>query len=177
MGTSAVVGRAFRLISEGALDEAGVEGLATRLGVGARQLRRLFARHLGASPAEIARARRVHFARTLIDQTALSMTEVALSAGFRSIRQFNHAVRGSFGRSPTVLRRSRPPLPVTGAGLVLRLPYRPPLAWLATGRVLPPRLRVGSRKKVTRIRSRRSSGANPPDPDSQQSVHSLSPGV
>jgi AraC family transcriptional regulator of adaptative response / DNA-3-methyladenine glycosylase II len=131
MGTSAVVSRAVRLISEGALDGGGIEGLAGRLGLGGRQLRRLFARHLGASPAEIARARRVHFARALIDQTTLPLTRVAQSAGFRSIRQFNHAVRQTFRETPTALRCRRRGAVANGGGLVLRLPYRPPLDWTA----------------------------------------------
>ncbi len=130
MGTSAVVARAHRLLCNGALDAAGVEELASRVGMGGRQLRRLFERHLGASPAEIARARRTHFARNLIDQTNLPMTEVALSAGFTSIRQFNHTVRATFGSSPTALRRRRRAVPADG-GLVLRLSYRPPLDWPA----------------------------------------------
>jgi AraC family transcriptional regulator of adaptative response / DNA-3-methyladenine glycosylase II len=131
LGSSAIVSRALRLIAEGGLDEAPVDAFAARLGVGDRQLRRLFARHLGASPAEIARARRVHFARRLIDETALPMTEVAFSAGFSSIRDFNFAVRATFGRSPRELRRGRAPRSAARAAdagdLVVRLPYRPPL--------------------------------------------------
>lgn len=128
MGTSAIVSRAMRLIASGALDDEDVESLAERVGVGGRQLRRLFAEHLGASPAGIARARRVHFARTLIDQTGLPFSEIAAAAGFRSVRQFNHAVRGTFHRSPRVLRSKRAS-PTTNAGLSLRLPFRPPFDW------------------------------------------------
>src|SRR5690242_14193037 len=69
MGSSAVVSRAMRLIAADALDDDDVEALASRVGLGARQLRRLFAEHLGASPAQVARARRVHFARALLDDT------------------------------------------------------------------------------------------------------------
>ena len=130
VGTSAIVSRGLRLISAGALDDASVDALADRLGVGERQLRRLFAQHLGASPVDIARARRVHFARSLIDDTPLPITEVALSAGFTSIRQFNHAMRATFGESPTALRRRRgrrEPIG-NGAGIVVKLPYRSPLA-------------------------------------------------
>ena len=130
LGTSALVARAFRLIDAGALDAGDVETLAGRLGVGARQLRRLFAEHVGASPARVARARRAHFARALLDATDLPMHAVAFGAGFRSVRQFNHAVRTTFRASPTALRaRRRPGGP--GAGLVLRLAYRPPLDWPA----------------------------------------------
>jgi len=144
-GTSAVVSRALRLIAAGALDESGVDGLADRLGVGARQLRRLFAEHLGASPAQVARARRVHFARTLVDETDLPMTQVAFAAGFGSVRDFNHALRATWQRSPTELRRTRGargPL-ANGDGLVVRLPYRPPVDWPALLAFLAPRATPG----------------------------------
>jgi AraC family transcriptional regulator of adaptative response / DNA-3-methyladenine glycosylase II len=106
-GASAVVARALRLISEGALDTGDSAALGLRLGMGERQLRRLFRRYLGASPMQAARERRVHFARALIDETDLPMTEVALAAGFRSIRQFNQSVHNTFGGSPSALRRRR----------------------------------------------------------------------
>jgi len=127
-GTSAVVSRALRLIEDGALDDDHGETFAARVGLGERQLRRLFRRHLGVSPAEIARVRRAHFAKTLIDGSDLPMSEVALGAGFRSIRQFNHAIHRTFGRSPRELRRLRPSLPHE-ASLVVRLAYRPPFDW------------------------------------------------
>src|SRR4030095_647863 len=88
-GTSSVVSRGLRLISEGALDRGGVEELADRLGVTARHLRRLFVQHLGATPLDVALTRRVHFAKKLIDETALSMSHVASAAGFGSVRRFN----------------------------------------------------------------------------------------
>src|SRR5215475_12506221 len=78
-GTSSTVSRALALIAEGALDsgEAGVETLAERLGVGGRQLRRLFEQHLGASPIAVAQTRRVLFAKLLIQETRMPMVEVA----------------------------------------------------------------------------------------------------
>jgi AraC family transcriptional regulator, regulatory protein of adaptative response / DNA-3-methyladenine glycosylase II len=125
LGGSATVARALRLISEGFLDANPVGELARRLCVGERQLRRLFAAHLGAAPLAVARTRRVQLARMLIDQTELSMADVAMTSGFGSIRRFNETIRSAFGRSPTELRGSAPPV----EGLVLRLPFRPPLAW------------------------------------------------
>ena len=101
LGTSAIVSRALRLISEGALDESSVENLAERVGVGSRQLRRLFVEHLGASPVKVAITHRVHFARNLIEETDLPITKIALFNGFTSIRQFNHAVRAICGQPPT----------------------------------------------------------------------------
>ena len=88
-GTAATVSRAMALIDGGALNNDNVDGLADRLGVGERQLRRLFHQHLGASPIAVAQTRRVLFAKQLITDTTLPMTEVALAAGFGSVRRFN----------------------------------------------------------------------------------------
>lgn len=129
-GLPPVVSRALVLIAQGALDEAGVDELAARLGLGSRHLRRLFDEYLGASPVAIAKARRTHFARRLIDETDLPMTEIAFAAGFRTLRQFNHDLRRTFGRSPTELRRRKPRR--SGGereAPEIKLPYRPPLDW------------------------------------------------
>ena len=125
-GTAASVERALRLIDEGLLDEHGVDALAARLGLGDRHLRRLFLQHVGATPLSVARTRRAHFARRLIDQTRLPLTQVAFASGFRSVRQFNELLKATFGAAPRELRRAaRGPAPET-AGLELRLPARPP---------------------------------------------------
>jgi AraC family transcriptional regulator of adaptative response / DNA-3-methyladenine glycosylase II len=118
------------LICDGALDEGCVEDLAKRLGVGSRQLRRLFLEHLGISPAKIAIIHRLYSARHLIQETALPITQIAFSSGFATIRQFNHSLRLFCGQSPTKLRQARiniPPLPP--CGLLARLKYRAPFAW------------------------------------------------
>jgi AraC family transcriptional regulator, regulatory protein of adaptative response / methylated-DNA-[protein]-cysteine methyltransferase len=108
-GTRTTVGRALRLIEQGALDAEGVEALAARLGIGARHLARLFRRHLGASPAAVARTLRVQRAKRLIDATDLPMTKVAARAGFASLRSFNACVRQTYRSAPTDLRRRRRP--------------------------------------------------------------------
>ncbi len=126
VGTPATVARGLRLITDGALDENGVLALAARLGVGDRHLRRLFLRHLGATPVAVARTRRAHFARRLIDETRLPMTEVAFAAGFRSLRQFNAVLRSTFGAAPSRLRSGARPSPARAEGLSMRLPVRPP---------------------------------------------------
>jgi AraC family transcriptional regulator of adaptative response / DNA-3-methyladenine glycosylase II len=130
-GTSGTVSRGLALISQGALDSGNVETLASRLGVGSRHLRRLFLEHLGATPACVAATRRSHFARRLVDETTMSMGEIALAAGFGSIRRFNDAMRRTFGRSPTEIREERPSRtrPPSSSCLALRLPFRPPLDW------------------------------------------------
>src|SRR5260370_1057906 len=68
-GTSNTVSRALALIESGGLDGDDVEGLANRLGVGARQLRRLFAQHVGASPVTGAQTRRVVVAHEPVPPT------------------------------------------------------------------------------------------------------------
>jgi AraC family transcriptional regulator, regulatory protein of adaptative response / DNA-3-methyladenine glycosylase II len=132
LGTGATVARALRLIDEGGLDGAGIDELAGRLGLGGRHLRRLFVDQLGASPLSIARSRRVHFAKKLLDETDLPMAEIAAAAGFGSLRRFNTEVRAVFQRSPTELRRDRKGtlLPsADGSRLALRLAYKPPHDW------------------------------------------------
>ncbi|NOK05308.1 MULTISPECIES: AlkA N-terminal domain-containing protein [Myxococcus] len=132
-GTSNTVARALALIAEGGLDDdgAGVEELAGRLGVGDRQLRRLFQQHLGASPVAVAQTRRVLFARQLLHETTLPMAEVALASGFRSVRRFNDVFRALYGRAPSALRRSRGPVGDAAAGVTLFIPYQPPYDWEA----------------------------------------------
>jgi AraC family transcriptional regulator of adaptative response / DNA-3-methyladenine glycosylase II len=128
-GTSNTVSRALALIEGGALDQADVEALAGRLGVGGRQLRRLFREHLGASPVAVAQTRRVLLAKQLIQETAMPMTEVALAAGFGSLRRFNETFQQLFDRPPGALRRSRQPSASAAAGVVVRLAYRAPYDW------------------------------------------------
>jgi len=131
-GTSNTVSRALTLISEGALDTAGasVEQLAERLGVGERQLRRLFLQHLGASPISVAQTRRVLFAKRLIHDTRMPMAQVALASGFGSVRRFNETFHSLFHRPPNALRRKSAPIAsAESEAVTLRLQYRPPYDW------------------------------------------------
>ena len=105
-GSGATVTRALRLIAEGALDDKGVDDLADRLGMGSRQLARLFRKHLGTTPTSAARTSRIQRAKQLIDQTQLPMTEIAHLAGFRSLRSFNAAFQLLYRRPPSALRRA-----------------------------------------------------------------------
>jgi AraC family transcriptional regulator of adaptative response / DNA-3-methyladenine glycosylase II len=134
-GTSNTVSRGLALIAEGALDGEGasVDALAERLGIGERQLRRLFQQHLGASPITVAQTRRVLFAKQLIHDTRLPMAEIALAAGFGSIRRFNETFQQLFRRPPSALRRKAvhalPEGSVGEIGVTVRLSYRPPYDW------------------------------------------------
>src|SRR6201987_3344048 len=100
-----LVARAMRFIADGVIDRDGVPGLAARLGYSVRQVERLLVGEVGAGPLALARAQRAQTARTLIESSSLSMAEVAMAAGFASIRQFNETVRAVFALTPTELRR------------------------------------------------------------------------
>jgi AraC family transcriptional regulator, regulatory protein of adaptative response / DNA-3-methyladenine glycosylase II len=131
-GTSNTVARALRLIEAGAMDEGDVDRLAERLGVGERQLRRLFRKHLGASPVAVAQTRRVLLAKQLIHETRLPMGEVALAAGFGSVRRFNETFQQLYQRPPRELRRlGGADAPAGVAGASVTLAYRPPYDWEA----------------------------------------------
>jgi len=123
------VARAMRLIADGVVDREGVDGLAARLGYSVRQVERQLRAELGAGPLALARAERAQTARVLIETSTLPMTQIALAAGFASIRAFNETVQEVFVLSPTELRgraaRGHPP--VAPGVLSLRLPFRAPL--------------------------------------------------
>jgi AraC family transcriptional regulator of adaptative response / DNA-3-methyladenine glycosylase II len=129
-GTSNTVSRALALIAEGGLDgdDASLTTLCERLGVGERQLRRLFDKHLGAPPISVAQTRRVLFAKQLIQETRLPMAAVADAAGFNSIRRFNDAFKKLYRRSPRELRRQSTAAPEMST-VTLRLGYRAPYDW------------------------------------------------
>jgi len=106
-GSRTTVERALRLIEEGALDGEGssVDDLATRVGIGARHLARLFAKHIQASPSQVAKTIRVQRAKRLLDATQSPVAEIALQAGFRGLRRFNSVFAEVYGRPPTEIRR------------------------------------------------------------------------
>ena len=104
-GTRSTVGRAMRLINEGLLDRASVSDLAERLGIGPRHLLRLFLRHTGATPSDVAATRRIQAAKRLIDGTQMPLAEIAFAAGFGSVRRFNDAFRATYGRPPSSFRK------------------------------------------------------------------------
>src|SRR5579863_2307309 len=130
LGTPSTVSRALRLISESGLEDGGVEVLAERLGVGSRHLRRLFLQHLGASPVAVARTRRLQFAKKLIDETRLPMSQIAIAAGFGCVRRFNAAIRDVYHRTPTQVRRlARQTKDQPENQYLFRLRFRPPYNW------------------------------------------------
>ena len=119
-----LVSRALKLINEGYLAEHSLEGLAERMNIGTRQLRRLFVQHLGAPPMAVHSTQRLLFAKQLLTETDLSITEVAMASGFASLRRFNAAFAEANHAEPRAFRRS--PKVRADKALVLRLGYRPP---------------------------------------------------
>jgi len=106
-GARTTVERALKLIEAGALDEGDVGRLADRLGVGPRHLSRLFRQHLGASPAQVGRTLRIQRAKRLLNETDLSIEEIARAAGFSSARRMSATFSDLYGRPPSALRPRR----------------------------------------------------------------------
>jgi len=130
-GAPELVCRAVQLIIDGVLDTGSEAALGARLAVSPRHLRRIFNDHLGVTPDQLARSRRAHFARRLLDDTDLTVADVAFASGFASIRQFNRQMRGLFQASPSKLRerRRRADRLAADGGLTMRLPFEPPFDW------------------------------------------------
>ena len=144
LGTSNTVSRALRLIGESGLEDGGVESLAERLGVGSRHLRRLFVRHLGATPIAVAQTRRLHFAKKLIDETELPMNQIAIASGFGSVRRFNAGILKVYHRTPSQIRRlARKTGLQSSDQYIFRLNFRPPFHWQAMLDFLAPRATPG----------------------------------
>jgi len=140
-----LVCEAVQQVIGGALDGGTEAALAARIGMSARHLRRLFVMHLGVTPDQLARSRRAHFARRLLDDTDLSVTDIAFAAGFGSLRQFNRTMREVFRAPPTELRhrRRRADRLAADGGLTLRLPVVPGYDWDAMRAFLAARLVPG----------------------------------
>lgn len=128
LGKSAVVQRALRAIAAGILFSENEEEFAAHFGMSARHLRRLFTDELGQTPKQISDVQRLNFARSLVVETRLSITDIAMGAGFASLRRFNEAFKERFRRSPSELRRGEDSLADSSA-IELSLAYRPPFDW------------------------------------------------
>ncbi|TCV91318.1 DNA-3-methyladenine glycosylase II [Luteibacter rhizovicinus] len=143
-----LVARALKLLENDLSGESSLDDLSSRLAVGSRQLRRLFVERLGVSPIDVRTTQRLLFAKQLLTETAMPVTEVAMASGFGSLRRFNAAFAKANRIAPRELRRR--PRSAAGEPLVLRLGYRPPydlsaLLQFLSGRALPGIERVDER--------------------------------
>jgi len=124
-----VANAAVARIDAGALTESGIETLAGEFGISSRQLHRVVEAEYGVSPLALAQTRRLLLAKQLLTDTSLRVVDVAFASGFSSVRQFNRMFKQSYRLNPLALRKKRTVVPATG--IVLKLGFRPPLAWQA----------------------------------------------
>ena len=125
-GVNSTLNRAIRLINEGVLQEGTLQTLSQRLGVSDRYLRKLFKEHLGTSPKAYALYQQCLFAKHLLHQTQLPVTQVALASGFGSVRRFNDCFQSQLNLTPTQVRKISAP---NTSSIKLQLHYRPPYDW------------------------------------------------
>lgn len=155
MGSSHTVSRALQLIARGAMQSGSVTELAAQLGIGARQLSRLFQQHLGVTPIAVANTQRLHFAKKLIDETDMTMADICFAAGFSSVRRFNAVFQQTYKRPPLSLRKQRSSSSTDSPdGIQIRLSYRPPFDWRAMLSYLATRAIPGVEKVETNTYSR-----------------------
>ncbi len=131
------------LIEEGLLNEMTVSELADYLDLSQRQLRRVVEASFGVSPLALAQTQRLLLAKRLLNDSNLSMTEVAFASGFASLRRFNALIKEKYGLSPSQLRRHRSSIRVNAQNrsqsaaeasedmIVCQLAYREPFDWLS----------------------------------------------
>lgn len=125
-GVDTTVERALKLIGEGALANGSVEDLADRLGVSGRYLRSLFQEKVGTAPKQYALYQQLLFAKQLLFESALPVTEVAFAAGFNSVRRFNDSFKQHFNLTPGQVRKQQKS---ATEYIELTLSYRPPYRW------------------------------------------------
>lgn len=138
IGTCATVRRALRIMESSALTDLSIKDLAAKLGIGERWLRELFVSQLGANPQTILLSKKLNIAKSLLESSMLSITDIAFSSGFQSIRRFNDAFKKRFQKTPSEFKRE----PFLEEPFKIQLNYRPPYAWdrllnFFSGRALP----------------------------------------
>lgn len=125
IGTSSTVQRAIRMMEYFASENLSIKDIADKLGIGERWLRELFQEQVGATPQSILISKKLDIARNLLDNSTLSITDIAFSSGFQSIRRFNDAFKIRFNKPPNAFRKE----PVSEGKMFFQLSYRPPYAW------------------------------------------------
>jgi len=116
-------------IQAGALIDNDVDSLAEEFSISSRQLRRALESEYGVSPIEMAQSYRLLMAKQLLSDTTLKMVDVAYASGFSSVRRFNDAFKKNYSLNPSELRKKNKSIRESSA-ILLRLAYRPPIAWL-----------------------------------------------
>jgi AraC family transcriptional regulator of adaptative response / DNA-3-methyladenine glycosylase II len=138
-GVNTTLDRAIRLIDEGGLQDSSLQALAARLGISDRYLRQLFKKHLGTSPKSYALYQQCLFAKQLLQQTKLPISQVALASGFDSVRRFNDCFKTQLKLTPSNMRKTGD---IKTSTIALKIYYRPPFCWnnmlqILTARAVP----------------------------------------
>ncbi|QTH73661.1 DNA-3-methyladenine glycosylase 2 family protein [Pseudoalteromonas xiamenensis] len=140
-GTGTTANRAKKLIDEGVLNEGTTTELADRLGISVRHLNKLFQQYFATTPKSYALYKQCDFAKQLLQQSQLSITDIAYASGFSSVRRFNDAFSKLYQLTPSHLR-AKGSQPIT-TSIRLFLTYRPPYNWGVLQRFLAARLIEG----------------------------------
>lgn len=127
--TVSLARRAARLLEENRVSWRSMEELAGHLGCTGRHLRRAFTAEYNVSPVQYLRTCRLLLAKNLLTDTDLSVLDVAMAAGFGSLRRFNDLFKRQYRLAPTALRRQPAGAARPNNGITLSLGYRPPYQW------------------------------------------------
>lgn len=127
--TANLVYRAARMLEENCGSGLSLDELAARLGCTDRHLRRVFTAEYHVSPVQYLQTCRLLLAKNLLTDTSLSVLEIAMAAGFGSLRRFNDLFKKQYNLSPTVLRKRVSEEKRHNGNVTLALGYRPPYPW------------------------------------------------
>ncbi|MDB6019763.1 MAG: DNA-3-methyladenine glycosylase 2 [Pedosphaera sp.] len=117
-------------ISQDFLAAESLAGLAVKLGITDRHMRKVFQDEFGVSPVEYWQTQRLLLAKQLLTDTHLPVTSVAMASGFKSLRRFNVALKERYRMTPTELRKlQKSKVEDNASGFTFRLAYRPPFDW------------------------------------------------
>lgn len=130
-GKSAIVQRSLRAIINEGLNGLSEDEFASKFGVTARHLRRLFVSEIGKTPRQFHEEQKLNLARKMLVETRLPVTDICYSAGFQSLRRFNAAFKARFSRTPIALRKTGPAYRGEPSVTSISLSYRPPYNWRA----------------------------------------------
>lgn len=129
LGNQAILNKAIQRIQSGALNHQTIEQFSQSVGISDRYLRKIFQQHLGMSPQSYANHYKLMLAKQLLHQTQMSITDIALSSGFNSVRRFNDSFKKTMKLSPSELRKNTDSNQSSQANISLTLSYRPPYNW------------------------------------------------
>ena len=126
--TTSLAEALLRRVQERAMEGVTLEAMEPELGLSMRQVRRVMLAEFGVTPVQVVQTQRLLMAKQWLHETSMPISEIALAAGFRSLRNFNACFRERYGMTPSACRGTRA---TTSDSVVLHVAYRAPLAWSA----------------------------------------------